>query len=185
MMTALSGTVFAADPLATINSLSDFIFSAIAEEMGLIFALCLVLICVSCYIMFLNIAMQLRNRFYKLVALGLGTCYIFQTFLNIGGVTKFIPSTGVTLPLVSYGGSSVLSTLIMFAIIQGLYILKEDEEESFERKRQQKQAQEDARQRNRNHIDQSRTRKGEENRRVSKAQKTRRTGESNKQSRVR
>ncbi len=116
----------------------DFIFAAIAEEMGLIFALCLVLICVSCYIMFLNIAMQLRNRFYKLVALGLGTCYIFQAFLNIGGVTKFIPLTGVTLPLVSYGGSSVLSTLLMFAIIQGLYLLKEDEEEDVERKRQRK-----------------------------------------------
>ena len=111
----------------------DFIFSAIAEEMGLIFALCLILICLSCYVMFLNIAMQLRNQFYKLVALGLGTCYVFQTFINIGGVTKFIPSTGVTLPLVSYGGSSVLSTLIMFAIIQGLYILREDEEEHLER----------------------------------------------------
>ena len=79
--------------------------------------------------MFLNIAMQLRNRFYKFVALGLGTSYIFQTFLNIGGVTKFIPSTGVTLPLISYGGSSAFSTLIMFAIIQGLYIFREDEEE--------------------------------------------------------
>ncbi len=110
----------------------DFIFSAIAEEMGLIFALCLILICLSCYVMFLNIAMQLENQFYKLVALGLGTCYIFQTFLTIGGVTKFIPSTGVTLPLVSYGGSSVLSTLIMFAIIQGLYILREDEENDIE-----------------------------------------------------
>lgn len=120
----------------------DFIFSAIAEEMGLIFALCLVLICVSCYIMFLNIAMQLRNRFYKYVALGLGTSYIFQAFLNIGGVTKFIPSTGVTLPLVSYGGSSIMSTLIMFAIIQGLYILKEEEEEDIERKRRQKEARE-------------------------------------------
>lgn len=117
----------------------DFIFSAIAEEMGLIFALCLVLICLSCYIMFLNIAMQLRKRFYKYVALGLGTSYIFQAFLNIGGVTKFIPSTGVTLPLVSYGGSSIMSTLIMFAIIQGLYILKE-EEEDIERKRRQKEA---------------------------------------------
>ena len=135
----------------------DFIFSAIAEEMGLIFALCMILICVSCYVMFLNIAMQLRNRFYKLVALGLGTSFIFQTFLNIGGVTKFIPSTGVTLPLVSYGGSSVLSTLIMFAIIQGLYILKEDEEENIERKRQQKQAWEADRQRNRNHIAGTRT----------------------------
>ncbi|XCP83505.1 FtsW/RodA/SpoVE family cell cycle protein [Roseburia hominis] len=116
---------------------SDFIFSAIAEEMGLIFALCLILICVSVYIMFLNIAMQLRDSFYKLVALGLGTCYIFQVFLTIGGVTKFIPSTGVTLPLVSYGGSSVLSTVIMFAIIQGLYVLREDEEEDIERKKAQ------------------------------------------------
>ena len=88
--------------------------------------------------MFLNIAMQLRDSFYKLVALGLGTCYIFQTFLTIGGVTKFIPSTGVTLPLVSYGGTSVLSTIIMFAIIQGLYVLREDEEEDIERKKLQR-----------------------------------------------
>ena len=88
--------------------------------------------------MFLNIAMQLHNMFYKMVALGLGTCYIFQVFLTIGGVTKFIPSTGVTLPLVSYGGSSLLSTLIMFAIIQGLYILREDEEEDIERKKKER-----------------------------------------------
>ena len=85
--------------------------------------------------MFLNIAMQLRDLFYKLVALGLGTCYIFQVFLTIGGVTKFIPSTGVTLPFISYGGSSVLSTMIMFAVIQGLYILREDEEENLEREK--------------------------------------------------
>lgn len=116
---------------------TDFIFSAISEEMGLIYALCLILICLSCYVMFLNIALQLTDAFYKLVALGLGTCYIFQVFLNIGGVTKFIPSTGITLPLVSYGGSSVLSTLIMFAIIQGLYILREDEEEAIERSKEQ------------------------------------------------
>lgn len=117
----------------------DFIFSAIAEELGIVFALCVTLICLSCYVMFLNIAMQLRDQFYKLVALGLGTCYIFQVFLTIGGVTKFIPSTGVTLPLVSYGGSSLLSTLIMFAIIQGLYILREDEEEKIERKKREQQ----------------------------------------------
>ena len=116
----------------------DFIFSAIAEEMGLIFALCMILICLSCYVMFINIAMQLRNYFYKLVALGLGTCYIFQIFITIGGVTKFIPSTGVTLPLVSYGGSSVFSTLIMFAIVQGLYVLREDEERDIERKKQKR-----------------------------------------------
>ena len=121
-------------PVAT----SDGIFAAISEEMGLIFALCMILICLSCYVMFLNIAMQLHNMFYKLVALGLGTCYIFQVFLTIGGETKFIPLTGVTIPLVSYGGSSLISTVIMFGIIQGLYILREDEEQAIERQRQEK-----------------------------------------------
>lgn len=72
--------------------------------------------------------MQMRDSFYKLVALGLGTIYGFQIFLSVGGDIKFIPSTGVTLPLVSYGGSSLLSTLIIFAIIQGLYLLREREE---------------------------------------------------------
>ena len=117
---------------------SDFVFSAIAEEMGGVFAMCLILVCASCYLMFLNIAMQIKDQFYKLIALGLGTVYGFQVFLTIGGVTKFIPSTGVTLPLVSYGGSSLISTLIMFAIIQGLYILREDEEEDIERRKKER-----------------------------------------------
>lgn len=115
---------------------TDFIFSAITEEMGVIFGLCVILVCVSCYVMFLNIAMELHDRFYKYVALGLGTCYIFQVFLQIGGVTKFIPSTGMTLPFVSYGGSSMLSTMIMFGIIQGLYIVREDEEEKIEKEKE-------------------------------------------------
>lgn len=105
----------------------DFVFSAISEEMGGLFAICLIMVCMSCFLMFLNIAMQLKDGFYKLVALGLGTTYGFQVFLTIGGVIKFIPSTGVTLPLVSYGGSSMLSTLVIFAIIQGFYILRESE----------------------------------------------------------
>ena len=108
----------------------DFMFSAISEEMGGIFALCLLMVCVSCFLMFLNVAMQMKEQFYKLVALGLGIVYGFQVFLTVGGVTKFIPSTGVTLPLVSYGGSSLLATMIVFAIIQGLYILRQDEGKS-------------------------------------------------------
>lgn len=110
----------------------DFIFSAIAEEFGGIFALCLILVCVSCFLMFLNIAMQMKDHFYKYVALGLGTIYGFQVFLSIGGNIKFIPSTGVTLPLVSYGGSSLLSTLAIFAIIQGLYLMRHKEGGSHE-----------------------------------------------------
>ncbi len=106
----------------------DFMFSAIAEELGSIFGICLILVCMSCFIMFINIAMQLTNRYYRLVAVGLGTTYAAQIFLTVGGGIKLIPMTGVTLPLVSYGGSSMLSTLIMFAIVQGLYMLRRDEE---------------------------------------------------------
>lgn len=116
----------------------DFAFSAIAEELGGIFAICLILICVSCFIMFVNIAMQIKNDFYKYTALGLGTIYGFQVFLTIGGAVKFIPSTGVTLPLISYGGSSLVATIAMFAIIQGMYLLKEDEELKIEKERKQR-----------------------------------------------
>ena len=103
---------------------NDFIFSAISEEMGGIVAVCIIMICVSCFLMIFNVAMKLKDNFYRFVALGLGTTYALQVFLTIGGVTKFIPSTGVTLPLVSNGGSSMLSTMILFGIIQGLYIMK-------------------------------------------------------------
>ena len=85
--------------------LNSVVFSAISEELGGIFALCLIMVCMSCFLMFLNIAMQMKDRFYKLTALGLGTVYGFQVILTIGGVIKLIPSTGVTLPLISYGGS--------------------------------------------------------------------------------
>ena len=105
----------------------DFVFSAIAEEMGGAFAICLILVCISCFLMIFNISMQMKDKFYKLIALGLGSIYALQVFLTIGGVTKFIPSTGVTLPLVSYGGSSLLSTMIIFGIIQGLYIIQSDQ----------------------------------------------------------
>lgn len=106
---------------------ADFVFSAVAEELGIIFSMCMILICISCFIMFMNIAVKLQNKFYHLIAFGLGVTYIFQVFLTIGGGTKFIPMTGVTLPLISYGGSSVLTTLIMFFIIEGLYIIRQDE----------------------------------------------------------
>lgn len=117
---------------------SDFIFSAISEEMGGLFAVCLILICISTFVMFINIAMKLNNTFYKLIALGLSIMYIFQVFLSIGGVTKFIPSTGVTLPLISYGGSSILSSIIMFSVIQGLYVLGQDRNENIEKRKRKR-----------------------------------------------
>ena len=103
---------------------ADFVFAAICEELGVVFGMCLILLCLSCFVMFMNIAMKFEDPFFKLVALGLAVSYIFQIFLTIGGVIKFIPLTGVTLPFVSYGGTSVAVTCCVFAVIQGLYISK-------------------------------------------------------------
>ena len=105
----------------------DFVFAAICEEFGSIFGICLLLICMSIFLLICTISLKLHNRFYKLAAIGLGAEYAFQVFLTVGGVTKFIPMTGITLPLVSYGGSSVISTIVMLSIVQGMYIRREDE----------------------------------------------------------
>lgn len=107
----------------------DFIFSAVSEELGGITAVCLLLVCFGIFLQFILLAGRMKAMFYKLLAFGFGVVYIIQVFLNVGGVTKFIPSTGVTLPFVSYGGSSVISTFIVMGIIQGLYIIKSREEE--------------------------------------------------------
>lgn len=106
----------------------DFIFAAVCEELGGLYALCLLAVCLCCFFQFVIIAMKMRAMFYKLIAFGLGTVYITQVFLTVGGAVKLIPSTGVTLPFVSYGGSSLLASFALFNIIQGLYILKREEE---------------------------------------------------------
>ena len=110
----------------------DFVFAAISEELGGIFAICVLLICLGCFLQFMMVAARMQALFYKLIAFGLGMEYLVQVFLTVGGVIKFIPSTGVTLPLVSYGGSSVLGTFIVFGVVQGLYILKKNDEEDYE-----------------------------------------------------
>lgn len=115
---------------------NDFIFSAICEELGLVFGLALILIYVSQFIAIVNIAMKCKKPFYKYVTFGIAITYIVQTFLNIGGVIKFIPSTGVTLPLVSYGVSSVFSTLILMNMVQYTYILVSREAEEIEKERE-------------------------------------------------
>ena len=110
----------------------DFVFAAVSEELGGIFAICILLICLGCFLQFMMIAGRMQALFYKLIAFGLGMVYGIQVFLTVGGVTKFIPSTGVTLPFVSYGGSSILSTFMVFGVLQGLYILKKNDEEDYE-----------------------------------------------------
>lgn len=101
---------------------ADFIFSAVCEELGVVFGICLILVCISCFVMMMEIAVRIHDRFYQLIVYGIGIMYIFQIFLTVGGGIKFIPLTGVTLPFVSYGGSSVMTSMMMFFIIQGIYI---------------------------------------------------------------
>lgn len=108
---------------------ADFIFSSICEEFGVIFGICVILICISSFMMMMNIAIKIHDRFYQLIVYGIGIMYIFQIFLTIGGGIKFIPLTGVTLPFISYGGSSVMTTMIMFFVIQGIYIRLQQEGE--------------------------------------------------------
>ncbi len=128
------------DPKAIPFVEADFIFSPICEELGVIFAICLILVCVSCFIVMIDISLKAKDKFYQLIIYGLAITYIFQIFLTVGGGIKFIPLTGVTLPFISYGGSSVLTTMIMFYLIQGIYIMIQKEgEKRFVQKRKVRQ----------------------------------------------
>jgi cell division protein FtsW (lipid II flippase) len=96
---------------------TDFIFTAIANEMGLIGAAGIVLL----YLLFVwrgfRIAVFAPDGFSKLLAAGLATAFALQTFIIIGGVTRLIPLTGITLPFVSYGGSSITANLVLVALL--------------------------------------------------------------------
>ncbi len=106
--------------------ITDFIFSAVCEELGVICGICLMLICLSCFAAMMRAGTELKDTFAGLAVMGYGVIYIFQVFLTVGGGIKFIPLTGVTLPFISYGGSSVLASVLMFMLIQSL-IIKERE----------------------------------------------------------
>lgn len=100
----------------------DFIISAICEELGSFFSICIILMSMCIFIISIRIAINCRDEFYKLTTAALACTYGFQIFLTVGGAIKLIPSTGVTYPLLSYGGSSLLSTIAIFTILQGVYI---------------------------------------------------------------
>lgn len=105
--------------------ISDLIFAAICEELGLIFGICLIMLYASCFLQITHMATELSDPFYRLLAIGFGVEFILQAILNIGGSVKFIPLTGITLPLISYGGTSAMEMVLLFAMLQGLFILKD------------------------------------------------------------
>lgn len=96
---------------------TDFIFSAIAEEMGVLGGLAILVVYLVFVFKGFQIARKVTSDFGKLLAAGLTCVFALQTILIIGGVTKLLPLTGVTLPFVSYGGSSILMNYVLLALL--------------------------------------------------------------------
>jgi len=115
------GTFTSTDGAELIPALrTDFIYSAIAQELGLIGAAALLL----CYMVFvargMRIALRAGDGFSKLLAAGLTFGFALQTFVIVGGVLRIVPLTGITLPFVSYGGTSIVANFLLLA---GLLLL--------------------------------------------------------------
>lgn len=103
----------------------DFIYAAICEEFGIIFGVFLILIFMLIILEGSRGAIENKNKFLSLVCFGLTSIIAVQSFLIIGGVIKFIPLTGVTLPFISYGGTSIVISYILISIIQWITIRNE------------------------------------------------------------
>jgi cell division protein FtsW (lipid II flippase) len=101
---------------------TDFIYSALAQELGLIGVSALLLVFMLFVARGMKIALQVDDGFSKLLAAGLTFGFALQTFIIVGGILRIIPLTGITLPFVSYGGSSVVAN---FLVLAGLLLVSD------------------------------------------------------------
>ncbi len=99
---------------------TDFIFSVVLNEFGWLFGILVILLYVVILIRGISIASRARTKFHMLLALGASAMVVVQTVIIIGGNITMFPLTGVTLPFVSYGGSSLLSSLSIMGLLQGV-----------------------------------------------------------------
>lgn len=107
---------------------TDFIFTVIAEELGLAGVIFVLLLYVFIIYKGFFYANKTNNNFYKLICIGVISYLFMQIFINTGGVSDLIPLTGVTLPLLSYGGSSMLSvSLAIGSMLAVIREIKKDE----------------------------------------------------------
>ncbi|HSF62096.1 MAG TPA: FtsW/RodA/SpoVE family cell cycle protein [Gaiellaceae bacterium] len=110
------GTFASTDGTELIPALrTDFIFSAIAQELGLVGAAALLLVFMLFVVRGMRVALQAQDGFSKLVAAGLTFGFALQTFIIVGGVLRVVPLTGITLPFVSYGGTSIVANFLLLA----------------------------------------------------------------------
>ena len=96
---------------------TDFIYSAVAQELGLIGAAAVLLLFLALVARGMRVALVAHDGFSKLLAAGLSFGFALQTFIIVGGVLRLVPLTGITLPFVSYGGSSIVSNFVMLALL--------------------------------------------------------------------
>ena len=96
---------------------TDFIFSAIAQELGLVGAAALLLVFMVFVVRGMRVALQAQDGFSKLLAAGLTFGFALQTFIIVGGVLRVVPLTGITLPFVSYGGTSIVANFVLLALL--------------------------------------------------------------------
>jgi cell division protein FtsW (lipid II flippase) len=96
---------------------TDFIFAAIGEELGLLGTAAILLVFLTLIGRSLRVAVERTDAFGTLLATGLTTIVAVQTFVIVGGVTRLIPLTGITLPFVSYGGSSLVANFVILALL--------------------------------------------------------------------
>lgn len=109
---------------------TDYIFAAIAEEFGNIVAIAIIAFYIVFIVRGILIAMDARTKFDKLLVFG-GTCMLaLQSFIIIGGVIKLIPLTGITMPFVSLGGSSMISSMMILGIIEGVAVKNSELDEA-------------------------------------------------------
>jgi cell division protein FtsW (lipid II flippase) len=99
---------------------SDFVYAAMAEEIGLVGCVLLLLVYAALFSRGLRAAGAARTPFERLLCVGLTASLAVQTILNVAGVTKALPMTGITLPLISHGGSSLITTLLIAGLLAGL-----------------------------------------------------------------
>jgi cell division protein FtsW (lipid II flippase) len=96
---------------------TDFVYSAVAQELGLVGAAAVLLLFLAVVARGMRIALLAQDGFSKLLAAGLTFGFALQTFIIVGGVLRLVPLTGITLPFVSYGGSSVVTNFVMLALL--------------------------------------------------------------------
>ena len=99
---------------------TDYIFAVICEEFGILFGIGVIVLYLLIAVRGILIALNAEDRFSMLTAFGATALLAIQTFVIIGGVIKLIPLTGITMPFVSYGGSSMIACLLLIGILEGI-----------------------------------------------------------------